>query len=156
MRLDHPTSVHAQIFEAMANKSRITLHPPLTRSEFLADYEAAKTMSALPDSFGHWPSIEWTRAHSHVKSRITHAKLICGKYGVISPRRCSGCRERGTTSMVYHPELKNVGRALGSSCGECRDLCVKCDISSRLFADIVNGVEEENDAHPAENPEGLL
>lgn len=146
VRGKHPNSIHAQILEAVISKSRITLPPPLDRSEYTADFEAAQSTNAPPGSFGHRPSTQWTRAHPNVRTRITHARMIHGKYGVIAPESCLACRKRGTVCMLYHPGLENVGRALGTYCGECRDRSVKCEIGPQPFAMILEGGRDRSTA----------
>jgi hypothetical protein len=155
IRRGHPTTIHAQVLEAVANKMRIVLPPPPSRSEFTTDFGAATTTNASPGVIGYRLSTDWTRAHPQIKSRIAHAKMIHGKYGVIAPESCPGCKKRGTTCMVYHPGLKDVGRALNKSCGECRDRSVKCEISSQSFAEILDGVEQEKCSSPADKEKDI-
>lgn len=64
---------------------------------------------------------------------------------MIAPESCPNCRKRGTTCMLYHPGLKDVGRALGTHCGECRDRNVKCDMPPNVFAKILQHAEDAPD-----------
>jgi hypothetical protein len=99
IRQKHPESVHAQILEASLKKTKISIPPPPSSDEFTADFEQAMNANAPPGAFGHRSN--WITLVGHKKINIGHAKLIQGKYGVISPESCANCRKRDTTCMMY-------------------------------------------------------
>jgi hypothetical protein len=116
IRQKHPESVHAQILEAVLGKTRIELPPPPSSSKFVVDLKEATSLNASQDAFG-WRA-NWSRMSETSRYKIAHAKLIQGKYGVISPDSCANCRKRDTTCMVYQYvrpyELSIYGRTLTS------------------------------------------
>jgi hypothetical protein len=155
IRQKHPGSIHAQVLEAFVQKNRITLPLPPPGHEFAADFAKASSENVPPGAFGHRELSQWNSANPYVRTRIAHAKLIHGKYGIVAPESCANCRKRGTACMVYHPDLDGAGRALGAYCGECRDRSVKCEIGPRPFSKIiasagVNDAEEEDDESGAD------
>jgi hypothetical protein len=116
IRQKHPESVHAQILEAVLGKTRIELPPPPSSSEFVVDLKEATSLNASQDAFG-WRANR-SRMSETSRCKIAHAKLIQGKYGVISPDSCANCRKRDTTCMVYQYvrpyKLSIYGRTLTS------------------------------------------
>lgn len=137
VRAKHPESIHTQVLEAFAQKTRIILPNPPSSAEYTVNFDKATSENVPPGSFGHRHTSQWNSANTYIKTRLAHAKLIHGKYGIIAPEGCSNCKKRGTTCMVYHPLLDGDGRALGSYCGECRDRSVKCEIGSHPFSKVM-------------------
>jgi hypothetical protein len=157
VRSTHPNSIHAQILEAFKqSKTNITLPPPPSRATYTAAFEAAQSTNAPPGSFGHRDPASWTRLHPRARYKIAHAKMINGEFGVIAPESCQDCRKRHSTCMIYHPGLKNVGRVLGSCCGECRDRDIECGINIHAMAKILGSgksaraKDTRDDAHEDE------
>ncbi|KAH4024461.1 hypothetical protein HBH69_153780 [Parastagonospora nodorum] len=159
IRQGHPESIHAQILEAIVGRSKIQLPPPPSSAEYTADFEIAVSENATLGAFGRRSDNDWSALSMYIRTRIAHAKLINGKYGVLAPESCANCRRRGTACMVYHPHLDGGGRVPGSYCNECRDRSVKCEITADVFSKIllapgdtasgqeVNNVETDSQAH---------
>jgi hypothetical protein len=78
IRQEHSNSVHSRVLEAILKNTRIT-----------------------PGVFGHRPAVQWKAANPVMKLEFGHAKLIQGKYGVISPESCANCKKRRITCMLY-------------------------------------------------------
>jgi hypothetical protein len=112
VRQKHPESVHALILEAVVQRTTVTLPPPPSSEEFNADFEQATSVNAPPGAFGHRPPLHWSRTIHQVRTRLAHAKMIQGKYGVMAPESCGNCRRRETTCMLYQyvePSLRHTG-----------------------------------------------
>jgi len=137
IREKHPESIHAQVLEAFIRKIRISLPSPPSGREYTSDFNKATSGNAPPGAFGHRLASEWDTANAYNRTRIAHAKLIHGKYGVLVPKSCSNCRNGGTACLVYHPNLDGDGRALGTYCGECRNRNVRCEIGPHPFEKIL-------------------
>ena len=133
------------------SRTRIALPPPPSGREYNADFNEATSRNSLSGAFGHRPTSECKTANSYIRTRIAHAKLINGRYGVLAPRSCGNCKDRGTACMVYHPNLDGDGRALGTYCGKCRDRSVKCDIGPRPFAKILESTSGVGDTPDADS-----
>jgi hypothetical protein len=101
VRQKHPESVYALILEAVVQGIMTTLPPPPSSDEFNADFEQATSTNAPPGAFGYRSPLHWTGTTPQVRTRLAHAKMIQGKYGVMAPESCRNCRKRKTTCMLY-------------------------------------------------------
>jgi hypothetical protein len=110
VRQKHPESVHAVILEAVVQRTTITLPPPPPSDEFNADFEQATSVNAPPGTFSHRSPLQCTRTTPQVRTRLAHAKIIQGKYGVMAPESCGNCRKMGATCMLYQYVVSCLNR----------------------------------------------
>jgi len=92
IRQRHPESIHAQILEAVVARIKIQLPAPPLSVEYTADFEVAVSQNAPPGAFGRRSDSDWSALNMYIRTRIAHAKLIRGKYGVLAPESCANCR----------------------------------------------------------------
>ncbi|PSN69175.1 hypothetical protein BS50DRAFT_490023 [Corynespora cassiicola Philippines] len=141
---------YENVLEAASSRTPIVLPSPPPEERYRADFLLASTINASEGQFGHRPKQLWDKALYQARTRIAHAKLIHGRYGVIIPKRCESCLERGVACLAYHPRLKGYPhRAESGRCGECRNRSTGCDLSSNPFDGLLL---QDSDGQHTEQP----
>ncbi|KAF2647017.1 hypothetical protein K491DRAFT_723800 [Lophiostoma macrostomum CBS 122681] len=111
-----------------------TIHPPLpvgvSPEVWEQDFNFALVNDAAPGEplyFARFSTCSRNR-----RSKIAHARMILGKYGIESPNPCTKCIAKKKVCRIYHPALEKPASSigakpapvkllgLGATCAACR------------------------------------
>ena len=109
------------------------LPPPSYDDRQDTNLENSEKNNPAPGMFRHRADHAWKNCPPADRTRIAHAWLIQGSYGVIPPESCPAFRTRGTRCLVYHPGLTDGTQSVGTYCGEFQNLIVKWETGPNQF-----------------------
>jgi hypothetical protein len=88
-----------------------------TKTKYKLDFETVISANAQPGIYGH--KSNWDDIPKQYHGKVTHARLIKGKYGAPAPIPCDRCLRNGIKCRTYQPELRSLVPSPGA-CGECQ------------------------------------
>jgi hypothetical protein len=134
VRCVHPASDHARVLESALHNNPLILSPMPSPRKFEADLHRAVKHNARPDAFGYREPELWSSIQRHAKNRIANARMIHGRYGLLTPKPCTHCQKRRLACLVYHPEVRGMDRVVTGYCGECKNHSgLNCDVERFAF-----------------------
>ncbi|KAF1960565.1 hypothetical protein CC80DRAFT_386570, partial [Byssothecium circinans] len=80
------------------------LPPDATADQHWIDFEAAVASNAPFGQYGY--RANWDDVSKGHRTRVAHARMINGIYGIPAPVACDLCAKKGLTCRIYHPNLK--------------------------------------------------
>jgi hypothetical protein len=129
---DEEDEVHHVDQGPRSGETQQQLATKATAVNYAIDYDAALSCNASKGKYGH--KVNWDDIAKEHKSRIAHAKLIKGIYGLPAPASCERCAAEGVACRVYRPDLQ-AARDTPGACGECRLRSDTCVMNGRFHRD---------------------